>query len=296
MRLLLLIAAFGLQVCLYGQGLSYALPAHELGVESTSIESTPTHLLRREGLLLAEATVDGNTGYFIIDTGSPGLLLNGAVAKRQREGELAGTGGETPFARVLVERLQLGGLVQTGVVGLQIDMSYTEAVLGLKLLGIIGYQQLSSGVANFSLSQNKLWFGERAEDSAESTYYPFSLLGHLPILQASVGETTLNFAFDSGSSVNLIDLAHLPAMETSLRGRPATRTLAGVDNQPQDVKCALVRLTFVAQDFFRDRPFLFVDLAHLRDEAPTLAGLLSPNFWDAVDFSIDYSNQRLDIH
>ena len=296
MKFLLTIAACALVLCLRAQGLSYAVSATEALAPATSevSDARPAALRRVNGMLLAEGRVDGAAGYFIVDTGSPGLVLN--RVPEHSSGELTGATGRAAYAKTQATTLELAGLTQTHVPALAVDMRYTEAQLGVAVLGLIGYQQLRAAPVTIALSQNQLRFASPAQEpGSDATTFGFDLLGHLPVLEAQLGDEQLTLAFDSGSSVNLIDADQLPRLRQALRGRPATRRLAGVDSHPVEVPCALVSLTFVDETDFRDRPFLFVDLTAIRAALPSLNGLLSPAFWQRSDFVLDYSARTLSL-
>lgn len=261
-------------------------------------ETQSTKLIRRAGLLLVEGTLDDTKqGWFILDTGSPGLLINDpSISTLNSDGNIGGATGQTPFQTLNLAKLQIAGLTQTNVSALALDLSFTEAYLETEILGVIGFAQLKDFPVHVSLSQNSLRFGEsRMDESGKTQFaqYDFELTGHLPILEANVGGQALDFVFDTGSGVNVIDQAYFESLEEHMRGRPATRTFAGIDNNPTDVPCALVRLTLLEEEAYTDRPFLFANLADVQAEAPNVAGLLGTAFWKSQSFTIDYKHNRL---
>jgi len=261
-------------------------------------EVQTTKLIRKAGLLLVQGTLDETAqGWFILDTGSPGLLINDpTITALQADGKIGGATGQTPFQRQKVSKLQVAGLTQLNVSALALDLSFTETHLDVDILGIIGFAQLKDFPVHVSLSQNSLRFGESRMVENGNTLlaqYDFEFAGHLPILEANVGGNALNFVFDTGSGVNVIDQAYFESLEDHIRGRPATRTFAGIDNNPTDVPCALVRLTLLEDEAHTDRPFLFANLADVQAEAPSVAGLLGPAFWKSQSFTIDYQHNRL---
>jgi len=260
--------------------------------------SPSAELIRRGGLLLVKGTINqSEEGWLILDTGSPGLLINDpTVSIIDADGTIVGATGQTPFQERGLETLQIAGLTQTNVSALALDMGFAEAQLGINILGIIGFAQLKDFPVHVSLSQNSLRFGEsRMEELGKEQYtqYDFSLTGHLPILEANVGGQALDFVFDTGSGVNVIDHSYFDEIEAHFRGRPATRTFAGIDNNPTQVPCALVRLTLLEEEAHTDRPFLFANLSEVQSEAPNVAGLIGPAFWKSQSFTIDYQHNRL---
>ncbi len=256
------------------------------------------NLIRKGGLLLVEGQLDDTReGWFILDTGSPGLLINdSSIDVSTSDGSIGGATGQTPFQARQIDKLQVAGLIQTEVSALALDLSFAEAHLNEEILGVIGFAQLKDFPVHVSPSQNKLGFGESRMSSTqknELTKYDFTLSGHLPILEANVGGQLLDFVFDTGSGVNVIDHSYFKKLEEHIRGRPATRTLAGIDNNPTEVPCALVRLTLLEEEAYTDRPFLFANLSDVQSEAPNVAGLLGPAFWKSQSFTIDYQRNQL---
>ena len=265
---------------------------------TTQEDLQTTKLIRKGGLLLVEGKLDNSEkGWFILDTGSPGLLINDpSITSLTSDGSIGGATGQTPFQTTQVGRLQVAGLIQTKVSALALDLSFAEAHLNEEILGVIGFAQLKDFPVNVSLSQNELGFGESRISSTgvdDIAKYDFTMSGHLPILEANVGGQWLDFVFDTGSGVNVIDQSYFKTLEDHIRGRPATRTLAGIDNNPTQVPCALVRLTLLEEETYTDRPFLFANLSDVQAEAPNVAGLLGPAFWKSQSFTIDYQHNQL---
>ncbi len=261
-------------------------------------QSASAELIRKGGLLLVKGNLnDQKEGWLILDTGSPGFLINDpTVTSANADGQIGGATGQIAFQSRQLNKLQVAGLTQTNVSALALDMSFAEEQLGEKILGVIGFAQLKEFPVHISLLQNTIRFGESKiaqGQGIDKRAYDFGLVGHLPILEANVGGQSLDFVFDTGSGVNVIDQTYFETLEEHMRGRPATRTFAGIDNNPVEVPCALVRLTLLEEEAHTDRPFLFANLADVRSEAPNVAGLLGPAFWKSKSFTIDYQRNQL---
>ena len=264
--------------------------------------SSSAALTRAGGLLLVEGYLDGTAApaLFIVDTGAPGLLVHGEVDATSATGTLAGATGRGYFRAERYASLRVGALHQTDLAGLVVDLSGLREALELPVAGVIGYAQLAAAPFRFDLRQNRLHVGPtepgKTDEQLNAQAYGFELRGHLPVLRATVGDTDLDLAFDTGSGVNVLAREHLARLRGHLRGRPATRRLAGLDDHPREVPCALVRLTLLDEEAHRDRAFLFADLEafdylHARDGA--VSGLLGPDFWEAPGFEIDFESRRL---
>ena len=313
-RLCLHIAALLVTASVVGQDRAYVVEATAAAFAKTSSlvadQDAEARLLRRDGQLLIEAEVGGVSGYLVLDTGAPSLILSNTHFAHGPASEiLTGATGSLAFTRATIDTLRVAGLRQLNVPAMVAELRFDTDNLSLPVLGLMGYAQLKDFPAVVSLRSNTFSFVDEIRDpgttaqvlaEAETSNlrtgaYSFEMRGHLPVLTAQVGEESLDFAFDTGSGVNIIDASYFEQLSADFRGRPAKRLLAGIDAHPTEVSCALVRLTLLEDEAHRDRPFLFSNLAALQDPELGLSGILSPAFWRASEFVVDYANATVTI-
>ncbi|MCB0563299.1 MAG: hypothetical protein KDD01_02865 [Phaeodactylibacter sp.] len=169
-------------------------------------------------LIVVEATVEGISGNFILDTGSSKLILNanhfnGGISQR-RVASVGATGAVEevnvrPARGFSWDSLSFGP-IQAHI----IDLSHIEEKKNIRVLGLIGYEVLKDFelLIDFELQQltltrldkqgerlDSLAILEEPEDSLE-----FNLRGHVIILKGWVDKMVVQFGLDSGAELNLL--------------------------------------------------------------------------------------------
>ena len=283
------------------QRLAYVASAGEAAVgfaaARTSYEQAGAQaLIRRHDLYFVRGSADGATGLFLLDTGAPGLLLHGESASTAAAVTLRGATGEVIAQRAEVRELAVANLRQSHVQALRLDLSAMRALVGEDVLGVIGFAQLAPGATTVDFGAETISFGESPLEAVPEdlgTTYGFELHGHLPTLSVMMGEAHLRLGFDSGSEVNVLDRSVLPTLSEGLRGRPAHKEVSGVDAGVIRAPYALVRLTLLDDDPYRDRAFAFLPWGGFRQNLPRLDGLLGADFWGAERITLDYGNRQI---
>jgi predicted aspartyl protease len=173
---------------------------------------------RLEGnLLLIKATLNGQTGNFLLDTGAPELILNRAYFEGMRipwdEKEVIDFNGHASEARhFAISDFSIGGLSIKKQYALTVDLSSIEIAKGIHLLGIIGYAVLKDLELLFDFDRQELSLAPAQKkrfsfDIPEMPAATFDLRfsGHLPYLIAHIGKKKLRFGLDTGAEVNILD-------------------------------------------------------------------------------------------
>ena len=302
-RSLLFAVCLALAFPIWGQRLSYL--AAETGASRVTFSADHTAfgevagvLVRRHDLYFVYGYADRDTGYFLLDTGAPGLLLHTESLAHDRDVALAGTTGEVSARTATVAELAVANLRQRGVSALRLDLSALREAVGTDVVGVIGHAQLAEAATEINFRDRSIDFSASESGAAATTgtEYDFVLDGHLPTLPVSMGDAELRLAFDTGSEVNVLDHHILPQLREDLRGRPAEKHVSGVDARVARVPYALVRLTLLGDDQYRDRAFAFLPWGGFRQNLPQLDGLLGADFWGAERVTLDYPNRVIRTH
>src|SRR6185503_4630864 len=105
------------------------------------------------GHLLVEPLVeDESVGAFIFDTGAGGMTIDPKVADELGLAELGevvavGMAGRTTTSFRRGKRFELGPLVLSDPVFIELDLGFLEPIFGCKIAGIVGYDLLARCVA-----------------------------------------------------------------------------------------------------------------------------------------------------
>ena len=248
--------------------------------------------------MVVQVEVDGVTGSYILDSGAPGLILNGVVTE------------VVDSARALdrfvmigerrAKRLDWGPIKQSDVHAYVLDLSHLEHSLGEPISGLIGYEQLRQLPLTIDYPKRTLTFlRKHSEAKAQGIALTFELLGHLPLVDAEVGGTRAWLGFDTGSGVNLLNAdyllqvgpnsAELPDMQ--VRGLGATSAV---------IARRSIGLTRTSNANWMNLPYGFADLTGFRESAydqdagaQQLDGLLGKEWMQQRVVTLDYGRRRL---
>ena len=176
-----------------------------------------SHFIDSGGLMFVQATANGKTGYFLIDSGSSEMLLNeryfGATAAG---GLLSVSSGIHGVRQVLgsarIDAFRWGGFRATDVDAELADLSNLEGSKNTPLLGAIGYAQLHDCALVVDWPHHQLQVcattsnGSRkvADSSPPKATMPFTYYLYLPVLPAKIGGQTFSMLLDSGASTNML--------------------------------------------------------------------------------------------
>lgn len=172
---------------------------------------------RMEGnLLVIKATLNGQTGNFLLDTGAPELIINEHYFEGVRvswdQKQIVDFNGHTSEARRFsITNFSIGDMAIKKQFALTVDLTSVEKVKGIHLLGIIGYSIMKDLEFFLDFDRQELSIAPSqkkgfAFDMGESPSAIFDLRfsGHLPYLVAQIGKKKFRFGLDTGAEVNII--------------------------------------------------------------------------------------------
>lgn len=228
------------------------------------------------GLMFVKASVNGQTGFFLVDTGSSGLLLNRKYFQADKKHGLPGftstvQGIKPVWGSATVRSFQWGELRVGEIRGQLHDFSVMETPAITPLLGAIGYEQLQTSAIRFDWRNKRISIrssSDRAEPSV-SGGQPTAVIGfthflHAPALLAKIGNSTRRMIFDSGAQINL--LPDLDRIETHFRKAEVVTRIS--DGGPIGKETALLGLV----DEMKLGGLTYKNLPFAVFEVPYLAG------------------------
>lgn len=175
--------------------------------------------LKRAGrLFLIEATVDGESGNFVFDSGANGLVLNSTYfrghVKWGGKASSGVTGSVGIVDQVTVERLEFSDLKYSGLVADLANLGHIENRRGVKILGLLGFSLLRSMEIVFDPVNSELKLfridksGKRvnAKSMRFRSEYVAKIEGssNVLFLKGNIKERILNFCIDTGAETNAL--------------------------------------------------------------------------------------------
>ena len=242
--------------------------------------------------LIVEAEVNGKKGFFILDSGSPGLVLN---QKPKTSGEAAkALHGEVAVEEILVAQLRWGPIEQEGVSAYALDLSHLSESTGLEIAGMLGYEPLRQAVITIDFIRKLISFSSFKEQAQEEGLeLRFRLKGHLPVLRSSVAGQRIDLGFDTGSGVNLIDKKWLGNLDHSQLSILPVLEIRGLGQHKELVARRRVQLTEVDKGNWVNLPYAFPDLIGFRESGLQIDGLLGKEWMQGRTITLNYQQRRL---
>lgn len=168
--------------------------------------------------ILLGATIDGREGFVILDTGAPMLILNAQHFSGSPDlsaGQPAiGLNGPARSTATTHATLQLGGLVWKNEYARLYDLTHLEAAKKVTILGLLGgglfrdFELIIDAAAHqlhfFRLDPQGRPLDPDDAFTAPDLVLPFKRKGHLPYVEAGVGDQRLRLAIDSGAGVAVL--------------------------------------------------------------------------------------------
>ncbi len=190
--------------------------------------------IRKVGnLIVVEAEVDSIKGDFILDTGSPYLILNGRYFSGYKfeEDKVAHdiTGRKEQVRSGFVRTLRMGPVFYQDVAADLADLSAVEELRGVKILGALGVSlflelELEINLAASRLSLHRLdASGVRLPGDFDTPHetisyrLPFELRDNVMLVKAEVAGHPLSFCFDTGAEAVVLGTGLDPRIYKSVQ-------------------------------------------------------------------------------
>ncbi len=164
--------------------------------------------------MFVEATINGQPGTFLFDTGASDLILNSHYFSGTEErSEVVGLYGEVLTVQHLIaKQIEIAGVNIAKDLALVMDLSALEQVKKLPIAGIIGYSVLKTYELQIDFERQQIMLSKlkgnrkRSPDGpyASADAFDFKMSGHIPYLEMRLGEQLVRMGIDSGSERNIL--------------------------------------------------------------------------------------------
>ena len=268
--------------------------------------ATKVPLYQSGNIIYIEATVNKKRGFYVIDTGYRGILLNnrhfhGKASDRLLVGV---TGYGDQFLETNRVGLRIGSLDRIGLNAEIGNLQHLEKRIGIQILGLIGstfFKRLEV-VLDYANREMTLYrldkHGHRLDSSWEegspSQTLPFQFKGHLPVISIPMGLTVLRLGLDSGAESNLFDLKTMPGISAFLRNHRTT-TVAGLGGGVLQAPVAMLIHFRIGDLSYRPMRTLFIDLKVFQRHLPhgALDGILGHSFLHQCKIGINCKRKEI---
>ncbi|MBK7873788.1 MAG: retropepsin-like domain-containing protein [Saprospiraceae bacterium] len=253
------------------------------------------------GMVFVKASMNNDTGNYILDTGAPTLVINQKKIDEANVVQASSVAGEFTIGTATVNRFHWGGTEHRRVEAVVVDLSHFEASSQLSIAGLIGYEMLKSYELFIDYSQKQLALldpnkNQLLQAGSPDQIISFELQHHLPVVAIEIGGRVLHFALDTGAGANLIDAQYMNFLSEGSFTLGAREEVRGVDKNVQSVTAATIHNMQMGATGFNDMKFLFADLSHLETIGGLkIDGILGFPFFEQIKCSINYPKRQLYI-
>ena len=123
---------------------------------------------------------------------------------------------------------------------------------------------------------------------------PFTMNGHIPVVQVKVGNKKVYLGLDSGAEVNLLDHSYYKALKKNYLSDKNKEKVIGLDRREHEVVSAKVKSTEMKKYSLEEMKFLFMDLSGLSEQFDyRMDGLLGFPFFQHYAVSINYKDKKI---
>ncbi|MEM1325348.1 MAG: pepsin/retropepsin-like aspartic protease family protein [Bacteroidota bacterium] len=162
-------------------------------------------------MIVVEAEIEGEDGYFIIDTGSPHLMLNARHFEGERSAwQATGVSGRVDLDNKLLAKFQWGCVTEKHFNAYVADLNYLEQAIDRPLFGLIGYEilkqkELLIDYEKAQIEQHHIKKSDLHRYAAPNSSINFRLRSHQPILEIELeDERSVQVILDTASEDNIL--------------------------------------------------------------------------------------------
>lgn len=232
-------------------------------------------------LITVKVLFNGEEKNFILDSGSPKVILNSkylnlnrdSINKRSISSTQGVEGNISGMDIQKIQELSLGGIKLSKQEVLTLDLSHIEKELDTQIFGLIGYEFIKEYDVLFDYLEQKITL-------IDPEYYPdyyknqlskcqlkvnsIQMKKHIPVVEANINGITIKFGIDCGAESNLIDNDLFPKLKHGVKKMDSDE-LIGVANKTQKVKSGQLRKMVIGNKEFQNIYSVFSDMPHLSE-------------------------------
>ena len=259
-------------------------------------------------LMIIEGVADGDKGWYIVDTGAPGLVLNDKYFDGHTR-NFTGTGmrdingnmGNLPYKHI--KSFEIQGLEFRKMDARVIDLDHLEKHKGLAIAGMIGFEFFKNYEVTFDYENYQIQLirldkkgnrlGRRLSPPPTDSL-DLKMKGHFPFVSANIQGQNVRFGIDTGAEVNVLGNP-LPRRLESYFVPLDTIKVAGFQKQTKRVMRGNLIPLAIGQYDYSNTEFVTYSLAAFNENSSgaALDGLLGQPFLSNYRTAINYKKRRL---
>lgn len=290
---------------------AYALSFRFDPIVSSDSASCVIPFTRIGNLILIQAKADDSIGFFVLDTGTPGLVLNLTYFRQYpstSQGESGGvTGSVASAAQTTVDSLHLGPVHYYHLDADLINLGHIENNKGVKIFGLLGMKlferfemiiDYGAGVIYLHLIDKKeaaVYRSRQLQDETAYSTIPIDIEAGKIIVYLYLKGRKLKFIIDSGAETNILD-SRLPAKVFEEVDITRRVKLNGSGSSKIEALAGNIRNLRIGDRDLGTLPILVTNLASMCDAYNNcLNGMLGFDFLSLHKIGFNFVNRKMYI-
>lgn len=258
----------------------------------------------KNNLIIVKASINGQEGNFILDTGASNITLNERYFDGREQGKhFYGINGSVSKAETEIIQFNLGGFKKTTNATIT-NFAALEESIGLKLFGVVGNSPFSKcelvidyifkEVTIYRLNKNGMRKKGKWTHMDPSDTLQFFLKGKMPIIRAQAGQHCLMLGLDSGASACVMDENFMEKLNGCFQVFDKT-TLTSFGNDRTEVPYSQLNNLLVGKLPCPPMKTLFVSMAHFNQyvQGQQLDGILGYDFLSQFRVAINFRKKEI---
>jgi len=255
-------------------------------------------------LIVIQANINGVAGNYILDTGTPNLVLNtryfdGTPTNKVFHG-INSAGGRVEVSHLPVK---IGTQTWDKVYAEIIPMSHIERAKGIPIHGLIGSKLFKNQELQIDFQNMKIVLldldrkGEKIDPDNHVKPYitiPFQWKGATPCIEARVGDEKIKLTVDTGAEINMLSERYLKKLDGNVRNIKE-KYLGGFGKAPKKVSTASISNIQMNNHLCASMQTVFTSIAHLNQSVPgpVVDGIIGYEFLSQFRTAINFKKREI---
>ena len=268
-----------------------------------SVDAYETSFLLKYNLVVLQASVNGETGFFILDTGIPDLVLNAGEEKPKKRIKLYTSEGNQLQGNTRIVQLSIGPWNWKSKFATLVDLSEIEQKMKIPIMGLIGINCLKHFEIYLNYQSTTIRFikldkkGNKKVDAYQDRpidTIPFHYIDHLPYVKTTLNGQGYFLVIDTGAAFNIFS----ERKKTIVSNPTFTRAskIIGIKKGSNSQKRTFCRVAFqIGHSATLPMLTVFKDLRAFNNNlmGKKIDGLLGFEFLSQQEIAINFKQKKL---